>query len=163
MPRFLSFEIAFRPPKKVSLSLNEYLLKIKNKVDRLASVGYCVSVSDHMEAIFNSLPQKYDIFVVSVSARSNSYTIDEIKSLLLAQESRIERHDKELKTLIHGHSNYKGSSVVAILSLTLVEDNTMPTQVMSIPEVFLLVPLRIMGGIVEAGTLVVQVVAFSGW
>ena len=38
--------------KKGFLSLNDYLLKNKNNVDCLASVGYVVSSADHIEAIF---------------------------------------------------------------------------------------------------------------
>lgn len=38
--------------KKGSLNTNECLLKVKNAVDRLASVGHTILDSDHVEAIF---------------------------------------------------------------------------------------------------------------
>lgn len=44
--------------KKGSLCFNDYLLKIINNVDRLASVGCVISSSDHIEAIFNGLPEE---------------------------------------------------------------------------------------------------------
>lgn len=56
-------------------------------VDRLASIGYVISSSDHVEAIFNGLSEEYDMFVISGNFRS--YTIEEIESLLLAQEVRL--------------------------------------------------------------------------
>lgn len=43
--------------KKSNLNLIEYLSKVKNIVDRVASVGLNVSVEDHIEAIFGGLPQ----------------------------------------------------------------------------------------------------------
>lgn len=82
--------------KKGSMTVNEYRLKIKDFVDRLASVGHPVSASDHIEAIFNGLHEDYNTFVISVSSRSESYMIEEIESLLLAQESRSEKHSKDL-------------------------------------------------------------------
>lgn len=71
-------------------------MKIKNIVDRLASVGHIVAETDHIEAIFNGLPEDYDTFVISVNSRSETYMVEEIESLLLAQETRIEKHIKEL-------------------------------------------------------------------
>lgn len=39
--------------KKNYLSMNKYLFKVKNIVDRLASVGHTVTSPDHVKAIFN--------------------------------------------------------------------------------------------------------------
>ncbi|PON99029.1 LOW QUALITY PROTEIN: hypothetical protein TorRG33x02_052660 [Trema orientale] len=85
-----------RNTKKGSLPLNEYLLKIKNAIDLLASVGYFLSTSDHIEANFSGLPDEYDNFVISVSSRKDQYSVVEIESLLMSQEARIEKHIKEL-------------------------------------------------------------------
>lgn len=52
--------------KKGSSSINKYLSKINNAVDRLASVGHSVLDADHVEAIFNGLPQEYT-FIISVT------------------------------------------------------------------------------------------------
>lgn len=46
--------------KKGSSAINEYFSKIKNAVDRSASIGPSVSESNHIEAIFNGLPEDYD-------------------------------------------------------------------------------------------------------
>lgn len=73
--------------KKASLHINKYLLKNKNVIDGLSSVGHVISSSDHVEAIFNGLSEEYDMFVISGNFRS--YTIEEIESLLLAQEVRL--------------------------------------------------------------------------
>ena len=83
------------------LTMYDYLLKIKNCVDKLASVGHIMSVNDHIEAIFNRLTNEYDAFVVFVSSRTDSYFIQEIESLLLAQEARIEKNRKDLDSSSH--------------------------------------------------------------
>lgn len=62
----------------------------------MASVGYATSVTDHVEAILNGLPTDCDTFIVSVNSRTETYTVEEIESLLLVQKARIELHTKEL-------------------------------------------------------------------
>lgn len=47
--------------KKDSLTINDFLSKVKNIIDCLVSVGHILSPSDHNEAIFNGLPIEYDI------------------------------------------------------------------------------------------------------
>lgn len=50
--------------------------------------------------------------------------------------------------------------MVAIISLIVVKDTTMPIRVISTLEVFLTVSMCLMRGLVEASFLVVQVVVF---
>ncbi|RVW15330.1 hypothetical protein CK203_085569 [Vitis vinifera] len=90
------FKTRLHNTKKGDLSVNDYLLKIKSLIDQLASIGYVVTTKDHIDAIFDGLSSEYDTFVVSVNSRNDPYTIVEIESLLLAQESRIDKHSKEL-------------------------------------------------------------------
>lgn len=71
------FKIMLQSIKKGPLSMNEYLLKVKNTMDRLASVD-TLSDSDHIEFILNGLPENYDTFIVSVKSRSESYSVEEI-------------------------------------------------------------------------------------
>ncbi|KAK0605247.1 hypothetical protein LWI29_024597 [Acer saccharum] len=96
--KFLSTtnEVKGQNTKKGDLTINDYLLRIKNPVDQLASIRYFLSTSDHITAIFVGLSSEYDTFVVSMSSHKDAYTVAKIESLLLAQESRIE---KNLKTL----------------------------------------------------------------
>lgn len=58
-------------------------------------MGHKLSDVDHVEAIFNGLPEEYDTFVISVDSKPESYSAEEIESLLLAQEARIEKHSKD--------------------------------------------------------------------
>lgn len=76
--------------------MNGYLSKVKNAVDRLASVGYVTFDTGYVEAILNGLPADYSTFIVLVNSISEAYNIEEIESLLLVQEARIEKHTREL-------------------------------------------------------------------
>ncbi|PON70288.1 hypothetical protein PanWU01x14_082120 [Parasponia andersonii] len=75
--RIDQFKTQLQNTKKQSLSVNDYLLKIKSLVDQLGSVGHVI--------LSNGLPVEYDTFVISVNSRSDTYTVAKIESFLLAQ------------------------------------------------------------------------------
>ena len=76
--------------------MNEYLLKIRGFVDLLALVGVNLSVKDHIDAITNGLPSEYNTFFLTINSWIEDYSVEEIESLLLAQEDKIEKHNKRL-------------------------------------------------------------------
>ena len=71
-------------------------MRIKSIVDSLLSVDYSISTSYHIYTIFEGLPSEYDTLITVVTTRTNSYTVDEIEFVLLAQERRIEKATKAL-------------------------------------------------------------------
>ena len=86
--------------KKESLSVNDYLLKIRELVDLLALVDVNFTAKDHIDAITKGLPSEYDTFFLTIIAISDDHTVEEIESLLLAQEARIEKHNRNLDLLL---------------------------------------------------------------
>ena len=90
------FKTQLKSSQKDSSSMNDYLLQIKSIVDSLLLVGYSISILDHIDAIFEGLSSKYDTLIIVVTTHTDSYTIDEIESVLLAQERRIEKAKKSL-------------------------------------------------------------------
>ena len=72
------------------------MLKIRGFVDLFALVGVNLSVKNHIDAITNGLPSEYDTFFLTINSRTEDYSVEEIESLLLAQEARIEKHSKRL-------------------------------------------------------------------
>lgn len=48
----------------------------------------------HIDTIFDSLSFEYDAFIVLVHFCIDPYSVDEIESLILAQEIRIEKNNK---------------------------------------------------------------------
>uniref|UniRef100_A0A803P7H9 Reverse transcriptase Ty1/copia-type domain-containing protein n=1 Tax=Cannabis sativa TaxID=3483 RepID=A0A803P7H9_CANSA len=93
----LEFRTKLQNLKKGSLSLSDYLLKLKHHIDLLASVGEVYTAKDHVVAIFKGLPSEYDTFVISTNTRLETYSVAEIESLLLASESRIEKIDRDVE------------------------------------------------------------------
>ena len=92
--------------------MNEYLFKIRGFVDLLALIGVNLSVKDHIDAITNGLPSEYNTFFLTINSWIEDYSVEEIESLLLAQEARIEKHNKSLDSetafvnITEGPSNF---------------------------------------------------------
>ena len=55
-----------------------------------------MSEKKHIDVIFEGLSSDYDTFILSIESRIDPYTVDDIESLLLTQEARIEKKNKEL-------------------------------------------------------------------
>ena len=90
------FKTQLNNTKKGALSIDEYLLKIRNLVDLLAMVGEETKPKDHIEYIYRGLPEEYENFIMNMDTRAETLTVVEIESLLLTQESRIERKFNEI-------------------------------------------------------------------
>lgn len=70
-------------------------------VDTLISIEALVLHIDQIEFIPEALPTEYDLVIDVVNVRSKFLSVDEVKSLMLTQESRIEKTKKEVaKTII---------------------------------------------------------------
>jgi len=66
-----------------------FFLEIKKTVDNLVVVGCSISTKDHIKPIVDGLSNEYDSFITLVTSRLDPYTVEDIESLLLAQEGRI--------------------------------------------------------------------------
>jgi len=60
-------------------------------VDSLAAIGSSISAEDHIDAILDGLPEEYDSFVMSVTSQIDPYIVQDIESLLMAQEDRFDK------------------------------------------------------------------------
>lgn len=92
----IQLKTQLRNLRKGSLSVSDFLLKIKKIIDSLFSIGCSFTEADHIEAILEGLPEEYTSFIVSVTSRSDSYSVIEIESLLLAHEERLEKFKKDV-------------------------------------------------------------------
>lgn len=77
--------------KKGSLTLKEYFLKVKNLTDSLAAAGKQLSKEDHIMHFFVGLGIDFDVTVSIIFARKDIPTLQEVYSLLLAQEGQREK------------------------------------------------------------------------
>nr|KYP36158.1 hypothetical protein KK1_042747 [Cajanus cajan] len=55
---------------KKTIAINQYLLEIKKIVDTLAVIGSPLDTTEHIDTIFDGLPEEYDPFVTSVLTRT---------------------------------------------------------------------------------------------
>lgn len=72
---------------KKDWSLTTYLLDIKKIVDTSIVLRAPISANDHIKSNLNSLPDDYDNFITSVTSRTNPYTVEEIKTLILVKKN----------------------------------------------------------------------------
>ena len=76
--------------KKGRQLMLKYLFKIKKIVDNLSAIEEYVTEQDHILHILGGLGYEYNSFVISITSRTDAPNLDDINSLLLANESRLE-------------------------------------------------------------------------
>ncbi|KAF7831318.1 Retrovirus-related Pol polyprotein from transposon TNT 1-94 [Senna tora] len=79
-----------RSTKKGSLSMSDYLLKLKKVVDALASIDQPITDRDYIETILHGLPSEYEGFITSFSLKDKEHTVIQVEAYLLAHEARLE-------------------------------------------------------------------------
>ncbi|KAL5731456.1 hypothetical protein ACHQM5_004181 [Ranunculus cassubicifolius] len=72
--------------KKGSLSMTDYLLKIKGITDQLASVGKVLDEDDVILHVLRGLGPEYGAFVTSITTRSTPISFTYLRGMLLSQE-----------------------------------------------------------------------------
>ncbi|KAF7839522.1 Retrovirus-related Pol polyprotein from transposon TNT 1-94 [Senna tora] len=81
-----------RSTKKGSLSMSDYLLKLKKVVDALASIYQPITDQDYIETILHGLPSEYEGFITSFSLKDKEHIVIQVEAHLLAHEARLEAH-----------------------------------------------------------------------
>jgi len=76
--------------------IKKFRLRLKNPKNERSVTTYLlrapVSVEDHLETILDGLSAEYDPFVASIMSQKDSYTINEIKAMLLVKEELFAKH-----------------------------------------------------------------------
>ena len=80
---------------KGSLTTSEYLRKIKSIVNTLISIGDPVSYRDHLDLIFDGLPEEFSPLMALVFNRGIPCSINEVESMIVSHEARLERIKKK--------------------------------------------------------------------
>lgn len=70
--------------------MREYLFKIKTTCDLLEASSHKVSDSEQILTILNGLSDDYEAVVAVIATQKTLPSIDEVHSILLAHEARIE-------------------------------------------------------------------------
>ena len=83
-------------PQKGNQSATEYFMTIKHLTDDLEIVGQPLNYDDIITYLLASLGPEYDTLISMISHRDNSLTLDELFSMLLTCEARIQHHNQTL-------------------------------------------------------------------
>ena len=78
----------------------EYLLKIKSIVDNLVAIGENITKQDRILYLLAGLRAEYNSFVISVTSGHESLSLEEIHSMLLTHENRLEQQTTEETNLM---------------------------------------------------------------
>lgn len=79
---------------KGTRTVTEFLKRVKTIVNTLILIGDPVSHRDHLDAIFDGLPEEFNSLATVVSNRSSHQSIAEIESLIITYEARLDRMKK---------------------------------------------------------------------
>lgn len=80
--------------KNSTESIDDYLVRIKDLVDKLATVSVTIDDEDILLYTLNGLPTEYNSFRTSIRTRSESVTLDELHALLKSEAKFIEEQSK---------------------------------------------------------------------
>ncbi|TXG68559.1 hypothetical protein EZV62_003494 [Acer yangbiense] len=79
--------------QKSSMSVNEFVLKLKKYSKSLAVAGQPQTEDELISQILGGLGAEYDAVVVTITARQGSITLQEVEFLLMSCESRLAQHN----------------------------------------------------------------------
>jgi hypothetical protein len=76
-------------------TIQEYLLRIRNLVDNLASIGDPIPINQHLDVILEGLPQEFGPVISVVESKFDTIDIYEVESLLIAHKSCLDKFMKK--------------------------------------------------------------------
>jgi hypothetical protein len=89
----MNVKLALATTKKGTMSITDYVAKMKGFADEMAAVGKALDDEELVAHICNGLDADYNPVVTSVTARSDPISIPELYSQLLNFETRLELKD----------------------------------------------------------------------
>ena len=84
--KIMQYKLQIQSLKKSSLTMREYLLKMKMYYDTTTSIRHQILEEDQILYIFAGLSIKYDFVVSVITSRVESHSLKDVQGLLLAQE-----------------------------------------------------------------------------
>jgi len=79
----------------------EFLLKIQTLIGSIHAIGESISYREHLNVILEGLPQEYESTISLISGKFGVVTIEEVETLLLGHEARLERFRKNFAPSIN--------------------------------------------------------------
>lgn len=96
--KVMQHKLQLQTMKKDSLSMKDYLNKIKICCDQLGAAGCRVLVEDQILHILAGLGPEYDSVMVNITSKGDTWSIADVSALLLSFETRLE-YSKSVATV----------------------------------------------------------------
>ncbi|XP_031247641.1 uncharacterized protein LOC116105348 [Pistacia vera] len=122
--RTLHLRNLLQSTKKESMSVNEYILRMKEIGDELVASGVQIGEKELLLYILDGLGPEYDAMVANLIANSSSTTIQEAQLLLHKHEMRIE---KQNSVMTNFHEQMTSALLVA-KQVSIDPNNVSPVQ-----------------------------------
>ncbi|KAL5561469.1 hypothetical protein UlMin_031216 [Ulmus minor] len=91
--RLMQLRLQLQTTKKTSISMIDFIMKIKSLCDNLVAIGEPVTDQDQIINLLAGLGSDYNAVVTSISTRDNQLTLEDVHSLLLTFEHRLEQQN----------------------------------------------------------------------
>ncbi|KAL5564462.1 hypothetical protein UlMin_027626 [Ulmus minor] len=91
--QIMQLRLQLQTTKKNSISMIDFIMKIKGFCDSLAAIGESVSEQDQIMNLLAGLGSDYNAVVTSISARDSQLSLESVHSLLLTFEHRLEQQN----------------------------------------------------------------------
>ncbi|KAL4312526.1 hypothetical protein GQ457_01G019930 [Hibiscus cannabinus] len=88
--KIMNLHCRLRSMKKGTQSMRDYTTAIKKICDLLAACGSSISNVEHIATILNGLPIEYEPSVATITASKETYTVENVVSILVDAETRLE-------------------------------------------------------------------------
>ncbi|KAG6735438.1 hypothetical protein POTOM_061954 [Populus tomentosa] len=89
--RIMQLRLELQSTKKGSMTMIDYIMKVKAAVDSLAAIGEPISEQDQVMNLLGGLGADYNAVVTAINIRDDKISIEAVHSMLLAFEHRLEQ------------------------------------------------------------------------
>ncbi|KAG6792273.1 hypothetical protein POTOM_001417 [Populus tomentosa] len=89
--RIMQLRLELQSMKKGSLSMIDYIMKVKGAADNLAAIGEPVLEQDQIMNLLRGLKSDYNTVVTAINIRDDKIFIEAVHSMLLTFEHRLEQ------------------------------------------------------------------------
>lgn len=98
--RVMQYKLQLQTLKKGTLSMKDYLDKIKGCIDILAARGHTLSEEDQILHVLGGVGTEFDSVVIYFTSRVETLTLSEVGALLSAHETRLEALNVKIDTTV---------------------------------------------------------------
>ncbi|GMJ15974.1 hypothetical protein HRI_005266600 [Hibiscus trionum] len=88
--KMMNLHCRLRSMKKGTQTMREYTMAVKEVCDLLVACGSKITDIEHIATILNGLPVEFEPSISAITASKETYTVDNVVSILVDTETRLE-------------------------------------------------------------------------